>query len=443
MTLDRNGTILFMNRSAVPGYSPDEAIGMNAIEFVLPEYRDTARRSLDDIFTSHAESATYEVQAQRRDGAICWYLNRVAPVKQDDRVTAAIAIVTDITERKQAEEALQESERNFRFLAEQMPNMVFANSGGRIVYVNERCPEIMGYTKEEFCSPDFDFLSLIVPEHRFTVETNLRRHMQGEEVPPYDYTLTARDGRSIDAILTTKLVEYGGEPAILGIVTDVTERKQAAEEASRVRELEQINRLRSALLASVSHELRTPLAAIKGLADTLTRIVEDLVEMSQLEAGVARIEKMPSVLSAVVVQLREQLKTVAGDRHVEVNIPHSLPPVEIDEIRIGEVIVNLVANAAAYSEEGTDILLQASGDGNEITVSVTDQGVGIPEEHIESVFERFHRLEAGVARRRGGVGLGLSIAKAIVETHGGRIWVESSPGKGSTFSFTLPVCADM
>ena len=174
-------------------------------------------------------------------------------------------------------------------------------------------------------------------------------------------------------------------------------------------------------------------------SDRLTRIVEDLVQMSQFEAGLIGMERAPSILSAVVAQLKAQLKTAAGNHELKIDIPRNLPTVDIDEMRIGQVITNLVSNAVSYSDNGTHIVLKAQKVDNEIVVSVTDQGIGIPVEHIDKVFERFYRMESGVARRRGGTSLELSICKVIVEAHGGNIWVESKPSGGSKFSFSLPI----
>jgi PAS domain S-box-containing protein len=145
-------------------------------------------------------------------------------------------IVRDITERKKAEEALRESEEKFRNLAEQSPNMIFINQKGKVVYANQKGEEEMGYTKEEFYSPDFDFFSLIAPESIDLVKKSFSRHKKDEEVPSYEYTLITRGGKRIEAINTTKMISYGGEPAILGIVTDITERKHAEEEIKELKE---------------------------------------------------------------------------------------------------------------------------------------------------------------------------------------------------------------
>jgi len=226
--------------------------------------------------------------------------------------------------------------------------------------------------------------------------------------------------------------------------------------------------LRTELLASVSHELRTPLTSIKGLASTLTQedvewdsetqkdflkiidresdilthIVEDLMQMSQMESGIMTMHKSPSSISAVASQLSDHLKELMRNHEFEMNIPQGMPQIYADQIRIGQVITNLVSNAASYSEEGTRITLKAKSQNGSIVVSVSDQGIGIANQHIDMVFDRFYRLESGIARRRGGTGLGLAICKGIVEGHDGKIWVESKLGEGSKFSFSIPILQD-
>jgi PAS domain S-box-containing protein len=124
-------------------------------------------------------------------------------------------------------------------LSEKSPNMIFINKGGRIVYVNKRCEDLMGYTKKEFYSQGFDFMNLITPQSRELVKDNLKKHIEGKDFPPYEYTLITKGGREIIGIHNTKLIEYDGEPAILGIITDITERKLAEEELNKkIKELE-------------------------------------------------------------------------------------------------------------------------------------------------------------------------------------------------------------
>jgi PAS domain S-box-containing protein len=138
--------------------------------------------------------------------------------------------VKDITDRKKAEEAIRESEEKFRNLAEQSPNMIFINKKGRVVYANKKCEEMMGYKREEFYSPGFDFMTLIAPESQDLIRASFKKHTQGHNIPPYEYTLVSKKGHKIDAIITIKLINYDGERAILGIITDITEHKMTEQE---------------------------------------------------------------------------------------------------------------------------------------------------------------------------------------------------------------------
>ena len=129
----------------------------------------------------------------------------------------------EIAERKRAEQAIRESEEKFRTLAEKSPNMIFINKRGKVVYVNDKCEEILGYAKEEFFSPDFNFYSLIAPEYHELTDLNFVQHQQGKDINPYEYDLLTKDGRRINALITTKLIPFQEELSILGIVTDITE----------------------------------------------------------------------------------------------------------------------------------------------------------------------------------------------------------------------------
>ena len=154
----------------------------------------------------------------------------------EESLAKIIVSVIDITKVKQVEKTLKESEAKFRTLAEKSPNMIFINKKGSVVYTNKKSEESLGYTCDEFYSPDFDFLSLIAPEHRENILANFRRHMKGEEVDPVEYDLITKDGKRISGILTTKIIDYEGERAILGIVTDITHHKRTHDELVRSEE---------------------------------------------------------------------------------------------------------------------------------------------------------------------------------------------------------------
>jgi K+-sensing histidine kinase KdpD len=240
---------------------------------------------------------------------------------------------------------------------------------------------------------------------------------------------------------------------------------QLYEEASSSKALRELDTMRTEFLANVSHELRTPLAVIKGSAnsllqpdvifdeetrreflvsidkdaDTLTRLVDDLLMMSRLEADALEVNRKPRAVLELFDLVKDRLEGLTVKHRLRITIPDSIPQVVVDDIRIGEVLTNLVDNAVKFSEDNTTIKIEAHQNCKEIIISVADEGIGIPTELQEKVFERFFQGKNGhKANRRKGTGLGLAICRGIVEAHGGKIWVESKPGKGTKFSFSLP-----
>ncbi|MCX6029324.1 MAG: PAS domain-containing protein [Chloroflexi bacterium] len=244
------------------------------------------------------------------------------------------------------------------------------------------------------------------------------------------------------------------------------ENARLAQQAAEVKILREVDRLRSELIANVSHELRTPLGLIKISSSSLLmddadfdhatqqkflhsiseettkleRIVEHLLDLGRIESGRLRLDKQPTDLGQLV---RSTIKTMEAlsDRHCLTSDLRAEPLVAtVDAKRIEQVLRNLLDNAIKYSPDGGTITVQVYGDSQQILLAVSDEGIGIPAEEWARIFERFHRVENEITRRLRGAGLGLAVCRGIVEAHGGRIWVESQPGAGSTFCFTLPVC---
>jgi PAS domain S-box-containing protein len=459
------------------GYTLDEVIGHSSVDLGIWANPDDRTRMVD-MLHDYGRIHSMEMEYRSKPGTINTGLFSAELVDVGGE-QCILSMVTDITERKQAEKALTESEERYRRLFETMvQGIVYQDANGNIISANPAAERILGLTIDHMTGrTSIDPLWQAIHEdgsnfpgehHPAMIALKTGTPQRNVVMGVFNPIDESHRWIAIDAIPEFKPGE--SDPyRVYTTFTDITGAKRAADEAKRAHELAEIDRLRSALLASVSHELRTPLAAIKGIADTLiqpdvewdtetqldflrtinresdilTHIVEDLVEMSQLEAGIMKMEKMPSVLSAVTIKLREQLRILTDKHELEINIPRNLPLINIDEIRIGEVVTNLVKNAASYSEEGTRIIIEAQATEDEIIISIIDEGIGIHNQHIDSIFDRFYRLEAGMARRRGGTGLGLSICKVIVEEHGGRIWAESEIGKGAKFSFSLPIAEDL
>jgi signal transduction histidine kinase len=231
---------------------------------------------------------------------------------------------------------------------------------------------------------------------------------------------------------------------------------------SMASDLERAEKLRQNMVADVAHELRTPLSNIRGYlealrdgvikpdaetirslseeATLLSRLVDDLQELSLAEAGELKLdcqaEDIAELINQTVAAVRGQpaVKKIS----VSIDLPDKLPPVNIDSHRISQVLRNLLENAVAHTAKGGSITVAAKQRDSWVEVSVTDTGEGIPAEDLPNIFERFYRVDKSRARATGGSGLGLTIAKRLVEAHGGKIEAHSELGKGSRFTFTLP-----
>ncbi len=212
----------------------------NAQELKGKEYRQifehdeqTAREIIKEWIDRNYQFDGYEIELYNRSGDHRWYLIMSHPLIKNEHIIGSWGTMADLTDHRQAEEALKESEKRFRTLADQSPNMIFINRNGNVVYVNEKCEQVMGYAKDQFYADDFDFLTLIAPKDREMVQKKFSKHMTGEEVEPYEYTLITKNGQRLEAIITTKLIDYGSGKAILGIVTDITELKNLQTELLR------------------------------------------------------------------------------------------------------------------------------------------------------------------------------------------------------------------
>jgi two-component system sensor histidine kinase KdpD len=241
------------------------------------------------------------------------------------------------------------------------------------------------------------------------------------------------------------------------------ERTLLDEEATRAAVLARSDELKSALLSAVSHDLRTPLASIKASVtsllqddidwspadqrelliaineetDRLTRVVGNLLDLSRVEAGVLKPHLEWNEVEELVRETATRARSLVGSREIVTSVETGLPPVRFDYVEIGQVLMNLIENAARYAPDGTPITISAEAIPRGVEVSVADRGPGIPMGQEERIFDRFYRI----AQRPGasGAGIGLSVCRGIVEAHGGRIWAAPREGGGAIFRFTLPV----
>lgn len=219
------------------------------------------------------------------------------------------------------------------------------------------------------------------------------------------------------------------------------------------------------LLSTVCHELRTPLAIIRGYTtllldydgrlendekyeyvesidkatSRLVDLVDHILDMSRLESGLLHLDRAPVSITRIAHEAATEAQLRARGHIIRSEVENGLPRVGIDAKRIRQVLDNILDNAIKYSEEGTEIVVSVVQQNRELRSSVSDQGIGIPVDDVTRVFERLYRVEHPATRKRKGVGLGLAICRGLVEAHGGRIWIESVEGEGSTVCFTVPL----
>jgi signal transduction histidine kinase len=239
---------------------------------------------------------------------------------------------------------------------------------------------------------------------------------------------------------------------VIGSVHDITRYREAEE-------------MKSMFISVISHELKTPVALIKGYASTLRRedanwdeetvreslaiieeegdrlhrLIDNLLEASRIQAGTLSLELSDVSLPKLAAKTVERFSVQTAGHELRLDFPPDFPPILADEERLQEVFSNLIGNAIKYSPDGGTIRIGGRAHSDFVELFVSDQGQGIPAGKQSGLFEPFYRVDATLGRPTQGVGLGLFLCKAIVEGHGGQIWVESSAGKGSTFRFTLPV----
>jgi signal transduction histidine kinase len=227
-------------------------------------------------------------------------------------------------------------------------------------------------------------------------------------------------------------------------------------------ELESLERLRRDLVANVSHELKTPISALRAhlenlldgverpdpetlqvmlaQSERLGRLVDQLLDLSRLESGDVPLERGSVELAPLVSEVLSEIEVARPERGVRLAdaVPKDIPPVFADRERVHQVLFNLLDNAVRFTPEGGRVTVSASRHNGSVDVAVADTGPGIAPEDLPRVFERFYRVDESRSRDDGGTGIGLAIARSVVEAHGGRIWAESEPGCGSTFTFELP-----
>lgn len=376
---------------------------------------------------------------------------------------------SEINERQQAEEALRERETQYRAIFTSATDgfLVFTLKGD-IVEANPAAYNMHGYTYEEFIA--LKSWDIVHPKDHHLIG-RFPRDIEAKGVFQTEMVSVHRDGSTLNLEVKGTEFEFRGQPHLLAITRDITERKEAEFQILAAKEeAEKANQAKSEFLARMSHEIRTPMNAIVGMAELLQDtmlsgeqqeyintfsssgelllgVINDILDFSKIEANQIELEHIPFDLSQLVEDTAKIMAFRAHEKGLELAFrlsPDLYTSLVGDPTRLRQILINLLSNAVKFTHEGEVVLEVENAPDNEppgsIVFRVTDTGIGIPENKINTIFESFSQADTSTTREYGGTGLGLSISQRLAELMGGRIWVTSQVGQGTSFNFTI--CLD-
>ncbi len=404
---------------------------------------------------------------KKKNGELYWEFASISPIHdaQGD-VSHYVAVKEDISDRKITEEALAASERRYRELVENSPGFIcMHNLDGILLSVNPAAATALGYDRTQMIgTPLSDFLAARSKPFLSPYLDKLRTESSADGAMR---VLTSGGSERTWLFRSLRYEEPDAPTYVIGYAIDITEREQAEAALQQARQAaEAATRAKSDFLANMSHEIRTPLNAIIGMTEltlqsplttqqeenlevvrssgeTLLTLINDLLDFSKIEAGKLELEREPFYLQEVIndtlrsLALRARQKSLGLTHRVSPSVP---PHLVGDAVRLQQILVNLVSNAIKFTPQGeVGVRVEAAERARDqalLHFSVKDTGIGIPPEKQQIIFAAFTQADASTTRKFGGTGLGLAISSQLVEMMGGKIWVESAPGNGSTFHFT-------
>jgi PAS domain S-box-containing protein len=467
IVLDANRRIVDINPAALTilGLSGEnQPIGKSMAELLSRQPELIERyRNVDE---ANDEITLGEGDAQR------WYELSLTTLRDVNRMMSGqVVTVRDITQRKLAENNLQTSEARFRQIVENASDLIYrVDINGKISYANPAVLRVLGYEKETDVLGKY-YLDLAAPHMRHKVKRTYQHQFASRTPITYhEFPAIATDGREIWFGQNVQLI-FNGD-AVIGfqaLARDITVIKQAQDALRIARDQAlEASRAKSQLISKVSHELRTPLGGILGYgellrdntfgtltdaqrkaaleivdsANYLTGMVNELLDEAQLSAHTAVLQQNPFSPAKLLQQASSGMEMLAGRKGLQLNasMEGNIPQELIgDERRLRQIMINLIGNAIKFTRAGSvDIRLLKPTD-EHWAIQVSDTGIGIPIEAQAYIFEPFRQVDGAITRDNRGIGLGLSITKQLVDLMGGRIIVESEPGKGSTFTVLLPI----
>ncbi len=461
---DVNGQILFLNDVAlrIDGYQREEILGKNLLDFIAPEDQESAVENMHFMFDGRLGPKRYTI-VMKDGGKIPFEINSDVLRENDGSPYGTVNICRDISKRLQAEEALRESEKQYRLLVENANDAIFIAQDGKIKFPNPSALKILGFTKEQ--PEEIPFVDFIHPSDHEMVISRHRRRMAGEShaAVNYSFRIINRSGREYTVQLNAVNIVWEGRPASLNFVRDITDQLNLEASLRQAQKMEAIG----TLAGGIAHDFNNLLMGIQGRTSLMMfgmeaahpfsehlNCIEDCVknatDLTRQLLGFARggkYEIKPTRMNDILDQSIEMFGRTRKEIQIHRNYEDHLWTVEVDQGQMHQVLLNLFVNACQAMPGGGNLHLRTENcvihedvirppelsPGNYIKISVTDTGVGMDEATKARIFEPFFTTKE-MGR---GTGLGLASSYGIIRNHGGWICADSRIGQGSTFSFYL------
>ena len=462
-TTDMGPAITYMSPSAarLVGYTQEELGRLTVADLLTPESLEKGLALHADLTDRQAPGGgqggepldhwIVEVELRRKDGSTFCAEEQVSFMRDEKGTLIGLLGVTrDISQRKLMQDALRLSEQKYRNLVEASPDGVLSVDGeGIIIDGNPGLCRLLGYERDALRG--LEVRQFMVPRD-LAAEPEYHARLSSGEVLELETEVIRRDGQALPVWLKMVMLPDSGATGIQTIVyfRDIADRRK-------------IDEMKDEFIGLVSHELRSPLTVIIGALNTamseaprlspketnqllqdaaleaeqLSHLVSNLLELSRAQANRLVLHVEPVNLSKTVHKVVRSIERQSPRHRFLVDLPARLPPVPADQLRLERVLHNLLENSVKYSPKDTEIRVSARKEAGRLVVSIADQGPGISREDQARLFKPFQQLGNPMLDHTKGAGLGLLVCRRLVEAHGGRIWVESEPGQGATFSFTV------